>query len=413
MSEQSLIMEDGKSTSPLKTVFRTPAFVTLWLSEGLSMVGDRLLMVALISLVYDRTGSAGAVGLLMVFKAVPALLLGSLAGVFVDRWDRKWIMVTANLLQGLLVFWFPFAPDVTVICAIYFTMSAINQFFVPARSSAIPDLVPAPALLAANSLFAMAVVFALALGPALGTLVMENFGRDAAFFLDAFSFLIPAAAVAFLAIPRQIRTDGHFNPGADLRAGLAFALKQPAVLAVLITITAAFFVVGTISVSGVVITREVLHTDSGKFGYLMSGLGGGMLVGAVLSNLLKSRLSGARAGLTGAALMGLAICVLPLSTNLPMACLSAAFIGVGMIFVQIHGQMLLQTIAPEMRGRLMGISQTLMGSASFLASAVTGLMLEKLNVTVVLWIVGICTIMVTAAAALYFKSSQNRTEPSK
>ena len=68
------------------------------------MVGDRLLMVALITLVYDRTGSAGVVGMLMVFKAIPALLLGSLAGVFVDRWNRKWIMVIANLLQGLLVF---------------------------------------------------------------------------------------------------------------------------------------------------------------------------------------------------------------------------------------------------------------------------------------------------------------------
>lgn len=376
------------------------------------MVGDRLLMVALISLVYDRTGSAGAVGLLMVFKAIPALLLGSLAGVFVDRWDRKWIMVAANLLQGLLVFWFPFAPDLTVICAFYFVMSAVNQFFMPARSSAIPDLVPASALLAANTLFAMAVVFALAAGPALGTLVMDWLGRDAAFYLDSFSFFIPAAAVAFLAIPHQANSDEHFNPATDLRAGLVFAARQPAVLAALATITAAFFVVGTVSVSGVVITREVLHAESGKFGYLMSGLGGGMVVGAVLSNLLKSRVSGAKAGLAGAAVMGLAVCLLPLSTSLPAACLSAAIIGLGMIFVQIHGQMLLQTIAPEMRGRLMGISQTLMGSASFLASAVAGLMLERFSVTAVLWVVSVCTIVVTAAAALYYESSKKRTEPS-
>jgi predicted MFS family arabinose efflux permease len=349
----------------------------------------------------------------MVFKAVPALLLGSLAGVFVDRWNRKWIMVIANLLQGLLVFWFPFARDLAVICAIYFAMSAVNQFFVPARSSAIPDLVPESTLVAANSLFAMAIVFALAAGPALGTLVMDWLGRDAAFYLDSFSFLIPAAAVAFLTIPRQVRAEERFNLGSDLRAGLTFALKQPAVLAALTTITAAFFVVGTISVSGVVITREVLHTESAKFGYLMSGLGGGMVLGAVLSNLLKARLSGARAGLAGAALMGLAVLFLPLSRTLPAACLSAGFIGIGMIFVQINGQVLLQTIAPDMRGRLMGISQTLTGSASFLASAVTGLMLETINVTVVLWTVGFSTIIVTSAAALYFKSSHKRTELSK
>ena len=81
---------------------RSPAFLVLWLSEALSLIGDRLIMVALITLVYDHTGSAGMVGLLMLFKAIPALFLGSVAGAFVDRWDRKWVMVIANLLQGLL-----------------------------------------------------------------------------------------------------------------------------------------------------------------------------------------------------------------------------------------------------------------------------------------------------------------------
>ena len=196
MSEQSLTMEDGKLTSPLKTVFRTPAFVTLWLSEGLSMVGDRLLMVALISLVYDRTGSAGAVGLLMVFKAVPALLLGSLAGVFcgsmgsqMDHGDGQPAAGSAGFSGSL------FAPGLTVICAIYFAMSAVNQFFMPARSSAIPDLVPASALLAANSLFAMAIVFAMAPGPCSGDSGDGEFlGVTRLFSWMAFSFLIPAAA---------------------------------------------------------------------------------------------------------------------------------------------------------------------------------------------------------------------------
>jgi predicted MFS family arabinose efflux permease len=267
--------------------------------------------------------------------------------------------------------------------------------------------------LTANSLFAMAIVFALAAGPALGTVVMDVFGRDMAFYIDSFSFLIPAAAVAFLTIPHKKQTEEHFDVGRDLREGLSFSLKQPSVIAVLVTITAAFFVIGTISVSGVVITREVLHVESSKFGYLMSGLGGGIVFGAVLSNVLKKRLSGVKAGLAGALLMGAAVVFLPVSSSLLMAGVITAFIGVGMILVQVNGQMLLQTIAPEMRGRLMGISQTLMGSASFLASAAVGLLLEKYAVTYVLWFVGISTIIVTSAAALYFLSSQKRMEPSK
>jgi len=179
MSQQVITTTEKKSSSHLSVILRSPAFVVLWLSEGLSMVGDRLVMVALITLVYDRTGSAGVVGLLMVFKAVPALLLGSLAGVFVDRWNRKWIMVIANLLQGLLVFCLPLAPGIAIICAIYFVMSSINQFFVPARSAAIPDLVPQETLMTANSMFAITIVFALAIGPAIGTWIMEKISLEA------------------------------------------------------------------------------------------------------------------------------------------------------------------------------------------------------------------------------------------
>src|SRR5512133_2613400 len=413
MSQHETTTTEKKSGSHLSVIFRSPAFVVLWLSEGLSMVGDRLIMVALITLVYDRTGSAAMVGLLMVFKAVPALLLGSLAGVFVDRWNRKWIMVIANLLQGLLVFCLPLAPGIAIICAIYFVMSSINQFFVPARSAAIPDLVPQETLMTANSMFAITIVFALAIGPAIGTWIMEKISLEAAFFIDSATFLIPAMAVALIAIPYRRKTKLDFNFGKDLREGIIFSLSQPVVIVVLATITAAFFVIGTISVSGVVITHDILHVESSKFGYMMSGLGGGMLIGAVVANILKRWISGVQAGVTGSMLMGAAMINLPLSTSLEGASLVAAVIGMGMIMVQINGQLLLQTIAPHMRGRLMGISQTLTGSATFFASAAVGLLLEYLPVTLVMGIVGISTIVVASAAAIHFRTSSKGLEPSK
>lgn len=402
-----------KERSSAATVWQSAPFVVLWLSEGISMVGDRLLMVALISLVYDRTGSAGVVGLLMVFKAMPALLLGSLAGVFVDRWNRKWIMVTANLIQGLLVFLLPIAWNITMICLIYLAMSAINQFFVPARSAVIPDLVPPETLITANSLFALSIVFAIAIGPAAGTWITENISLNAAFYLDSATFLIPAAAVAFLSIPYKQVDQAGKNLGQDLKAGYKFALSQPSVLIALSTITTVFFIVGTISVSGVVITRQVLYIESSKFGYLMSGLGAGMVVGAVISNVLKRWFSGVHTSLGGTTLMAAALILLPVFSNLVTACLVASFIGVGMILVQINGQFLLQTVAPDLRGRLMGISQTLTGSATFLASALVGLLLEKMAALIVLQTIGSLTILTAAFAAVYYGNISKRVEQSR
>lgn len=365
------------------------------------MIGDRLLMVAIISLVYDRTGSAGVVGLLMVFKAVPALLLGTLAGVFVDRWNRKWIMVLSNLVQGVLVFLLPVATDIAYIFTIYLAMSTINQFFVPARSAVIPDMVPAGALLTANSLFAVFIVFAIALGPAAGAWIMENYGLTAAFQIDAATFLVPAAAVSLLSIPgKPWNGREKTSLSSDLKAGLAFSLSHPSVLATLLTITAAFLIVGTMSVSGVVLVTVVLGLESGQFGYLMSGLGAGMLIGALITNCVKQWISGVMAGIIGTVIMAFALILLPTCSSLREASLAAMVIGVGMITVQINGQMLLQIIAPDMRGRLMGISQTLTGSANFFASAAAGLLLEKLTVSSVMWMAA--ALALTAAAVAGF-----------
>jgi predicted MFS family arabinose efflux permease len=284
-------------------------------------------------------------------------------------------------------------------------MSMVNQFFVPARSATIPDLVAPEALPTANSLFAVSFVAAVAIGPAIGTWITERVSLNAAFYADAATFLIPAMAVAFLAIPRQRRPTAKPSLGRDLRAGLVFARSQPAVLAALATISAAFLVIGTISVAGVVITREILKVESSKFGIMMSALGIGMLGGAIASGWLGRRFTSVQLGVTGVVLMALGMTALPWSSNLAMASSFAATIGLGMIIVQVNGQTLLQTIAPEMRGRLMGISQTLTGSVTFLASALVGLLVEQLNVTIVMGSVGIITLAVAVTIAIYYHNT--------
>ena len=413
MTEQTILPSQANAHNKFGLVLRSPVFVVLWLSEALSLIGDRLIMVALVTLVYDRTGSAGAVGLLMLLKAIPALVLGSLAGVFVDRWNRKWIMVIANLLQGLLVFLLPLSPGIVFIFIIYLAMSMVNQFFVPARSATIPDLVAPEALLPANSLFAIAIVAAMAIGPAIGTWITERISLNAAFYTDAATFLVPAMAVAFLVIPHQRRPTIKPSLSSDLRAGLAFARSQPAVLAALATISTAFLVIGTISIAGVVITNKILHLESSKFGIMMSAMGIGMLVGAIVSGWLSRRFTHVQLGVAGVVLMAVGMMALPWSSTLAMASIFIAMIGLGMIIIQVNGQTLLQTISPEMRGRLMGFSQTLTGSVTFLASALVGMLVDRLNVTFVMTCFGILTMAIAVTVAIYYHKTAKWMEHRK
>jgi predicted MFS family arabinose efflux permease len=400
MTEQALSPAPPEIRSGFAGALQHPKFTVLLGSEALSLIGDRLIMVALVTLVYERTQSAGAVGLLMVLKSIPALVLGSVAGAYVDRWNRKWMMVVSNLLQGLIVLMIPIVPGIAFVFVAYLMMSTVSQFFVPARSATIPDLVSPGALVAANSLFAIAFVGAIAVGPAIGTWITESCGLAAAFYVDAGTFIIPAVAVGLLTIPHRQRQLDRIGLGTDLREGFAFVRSQPDVLAALMVVTIAFLIIGTLSVTGVVIVHDVLGAEASKFGILMSAMGGGMVVGAIAANGLGHRFDRIRLAAAGTGLMGIGIAILPWSSNLSVALAFAMMIGLGMTLVQVNGQTILQMASENLRGRLMGISQALMGCATLLASALSGILVERAGPAVLLGGIGLLALIATAAAVV-------------
>jgi MFS family permease len=391
MTEQTISPAHSQTRSGFITALRQPTFLVLWLSEALSLIGDRLVIVALVTLVYERTHSPIAVGILMMFKAVPALALGSLAGVFVDRWNRKWVMVASNLIQGLLVLLIPISDSLLLLFTAYLAMSIVNQFFVPARAATLPTLVPLPALMAANSLFAAAFVGAIAIGPAIGGWIVEHVGVNAAFYVDAATFLIPALAVGVLTIPQARRSLGDRRIGADLSQGLAFARSRTDILTALILIAAAFLIMGTISVLGVMIA-DSLHVGAGGFGLMMSAMGVGMLCGAVFIGWLGQKIDRKWLGIAGIVIMGLTILALTWVTRLNLATTLLMLNGFGMVTVQASSQSTLQSISDELRGRVMGLSQTLTGGVQFLAAALAGLLAEQLGAATVLSGVGLIAI---------------------
>ena len=142
------------------SVLKIPAFRKLWLGQAVSQFGDALYFMTFLFMVGKLTGSAAMVGYVGALKALPYLLLGPYAGVLADRVDRKWIMLGSDLLSafillalGLIVFVLPSPPIWTIFVAATL-LATINVFFLPAKSAAIPNLVPPDRLLEANSLSA-------------------------------------------------------------------------------------------------------------------------------------------------------------------------------------------------------------------------------------------------------------------
>ncbi len=369
-------------------IFKNTKFQVLLFSEMVSLIGDRILAVALVILVYDITGSAATVSILMMLKAIPSLFLGSVAGAMVDRLNRKWVMVFSNLTQGALVLIIPFTNELLVIYGVYFLLSVVNQFFIPARAATLPSIVPEKSLMAANSLFSMAFVGAIALGPMIAGVLIEAYGTSAAFFADSFTFLVPAVAVAFLALPQKSKPLQQSRFVDELRAGFSYISQNPTIRAALFLSGLVYMGIGAVSVLGIVIADKVLGVGAGGYGMMMSSMGVGMLVGAIAAGKWGRQFDTIQLASAGAIMAGAAIAILPFATSLYFAFALNLVLGAGMVFVQTSANTLFQTSPEELRGRVMGVAQSLMGAASFLAMGFAGFVAEWIGFAPVLTLVG-------------------------
>ncbi len=198
--------------------------MALWLGQTISFIGDYFYWLAIPIMVERLTGSALQVGLSIMASALPVLLLGPVAGVFVDRWDRKRTMIVADLLRALLVLacLLVQTPDqVWIYYVVGFLMSCISRFFFPARGAALPLIVTDKSdLLAANGLMQIVETVGLLAGPALAGFTIGLWGSQAAFVVDSASFLVSAAAILIMTVPhttagRQAAAGGQHGSGVE------------------------------------------------------------------------------------------------------------------------------------------------------------------------------------------------------
>jgi predicted MFS family arabinose efflux permease len=396
----------------LPGVLRYPKFTVLWLSEAVSLIGDRILMVALIVLVYQQTQSAASVGLLSMIKALPALVLATIAGVFVDRWSHKWTMVIANLLQGLLVLLIPLTNSLPVILAVYLGMAVVNQFFFPARSATIPELVPKELILVANSLFAMGIVGAVVVGPSIGGLITDLYGLNMAFYVDSLTFFVPAIAVGCLSIPQTRRSSTRRALAGEWQEGLMLVRNNADVQAALLLIGVAFMQIASLAVLGIIILDQHLGIGAAGLGALMSFMGVGMLVGAIAQNYLKRYFPRTQLAACGAIIAGLGIVTLPWMPSLPLCMVCTCVLGLGFVTVQANAQTILQSAPEQLRGRALSMGQAVSGSITFLAAALMGVLANQIGTQATLMVSGLAAI-ITGVSIIWLKSqfkSKNNSE---
>jgi MFS family permease len=193
-------------------VFRNRNFSKIWTGQLISTMGSALTSLAASIYVFRLTNSAMSVGLMLMATAAPSLLVGLFAGVLVDRYDRKRIMIAADLIRAVLVVLIPFLVPLSVIWLYVIVMltSAIGQFFDPAQESVLPEMATEEELSAANSLMAISSFGSTAIGFAASGLIAAAADISWAFYLDAVSFLFSAVCIHLISI-KPIQVEGETN----------------------------------------------------------------------------------------------------------------------------------------------------------------------------------------------------------
>jgi len=186
-------------------------FRWLWFGQSVSQLGDWFNSVALYALLFSLTGSATAVAWMMVVQLLPVAIVGPWAGVIVDRYDRRKIMIAADLVRAVAVLGPLFVHSADMVWLAYVcTAIAVSAsgFFEPARSATIPAIVPRPHLVAANAVSTATWSAMLAIGAAAGGGVAAAFGRDIAFLINSASFVVSAVFIRQIHMPRDGATTG-------------------------------------------------------------------------------------------------------------------------------------------------------------------------------------------------------------
>lgn len=372
--------------SPYVRILRNDRYRSVWFAQVVSNLGDTFHYVALVVLLFRLTGSGGALAVLALAQIIATLTLGPLAGVMVDRLDRRAVMIGADLARAALACVLAFTMHAPLAIIIAVGIAAAGVPFGPAARALVPSLVDEEALLAANTVgWSTEQVTQIVAAAGAGGLLLA-YGTTPAFLFNAATFVFSAAMLVRLpSAPRATRDgDGETGVGfwADARAGLAFARHDAFVGPLIVAQTLASFATGGTSALLVVLSARHLHLPADRFAWLLIAIGFGALVGP----FLLPRLLGADARLIFWPYIwrGVGDILLGLFTPLPVALAILVVYGIGTSTGAItYGTVLQRRVPDRVRGRVFATLDVVWSAGEIASIGVAGLLVDRIGITAI------------------------------
>lgn len=352
-------------------------FVLLWTGQFVSQIGDRLYMVAFPWLVYGATGSTLSTGLAFAIYTLPYVLFGMFAGVVIDRFDKRRIMLAAELARIILVLLVPLAADFALwsVFVLSFAMASLTVLFDPAKLSLLPDIVTKDQLLRANSLLASAETLTEVVGYAGAGFLLAAVSTATAFRLDAVTFFISALTLTLMAYapPARAATERAARSFAhELREGLVYIRHHAGLLDNTLLAVAIALGLGASYPLTFFLAVRVLDGGTRAFGVFEAAIALGYLSGSLLVVGLAKRLRVGRSIVVGFVLVGAGMAAVAAADRVWVAAALFGLVGIANAAALISMDTYVQQVVPEhIRGRVWG-SRFMLTQGAYAASVLIG-----------------------------------------
>ena len=418
----------------LQTVVRFDGFRRLWIGQIFSQLADKFYIVLMVYLIaqywvtstpqdngalaeiasairMDFETRAQRITLLAtgvyVANTIPAMVLGSVAGVWVDRWPKRRVMVASNGLRALLVVFTPFfllpgphwlglSWGYWALLVMTFLESVLTQFFAPAEQAAIPLLVPKEHLLAANSLYQATSMGATIVGFALGDPILRGLDnlfqsvglKGGEFLLLPFCYGMAAISLSTIRMREQPRTHRGESVWKEIVAGLQVLRERASVRTAMVHLVLLYSLLAALYVLAISLASAIQGLGPTGFGSLLAMSGLGMAIGAVVVAQVGHSFSRRRLAATGLGAITWSLVLLgQLRGNLTYTLGLCALLGIGAALVAIPAQTTIQEDTPEsQRGRVFGLQNNLINIALSLPLVLAGALVSSVGLLPVLWI---------------------------
>jgi len=373
---------------PYLRVIRSTRYFPLWLGQIISNLGDTLNYVALVVLVFRLSHSGLAVSALVLTEIVPTLLLGPIAGVLIDRFDRRRLLVVVDSVRGVLVLLLALTHALWAVYTLAALLAVGSTLFNPALQAVIPALLDEEDLLAANSVAWSSGRLVQIVGASVAGGLIAWAGTTPAFLVNAASFAFSAVMLTRLSIPRRAGSPRPSGLGAwlgDAREGLAYARRDPFVARLVRVQALTSLATGATSALLVVLATKHLHLAAQGFGWLLAAIGVGALLGPLLSNRLTGgRYLDVRLLFVPYLIRGAGDIALGLVVGLPRTLVILFVYGLNTSTGMVASTTILQTVIPDrVRGRVFTLLDVTWAAMRLVSLGLGGVLADRIGVSAV------------------------------